>query len=188
MASGKDVHACRNCQGDRAEQQFYAVDVPERLAKAEGVKQLEDAGHGSGFQPGARTVEILPEGDAAAEDQTVCRLQILHDLVGVQNEVTGQSHNGARHKCQRQHQRHIFPRPVDRPGMQQDFERRLHPCQDGLHRGARRWFSLLFFSCHIHTCSSPLVERSGTGEPHDHRLLGRPPVSGPGPPSGPECR
>ena len=144
MASGKDVHACRNCQGDRAEQQFYAVDVPERLAKAEGVKQLEDAGHGSGYQPGARTVEILPEGDAAAEDQTVCRLQMLHDLVGVQNEVTGQSHNGARHKCQRQHQRHIFPRPVDRPGMQQDFERRLHPCQDGLHRGARRWFSLLY--------------------------------------------
>ena len=138
VASGKDVHACGNRQGDRAEQQLDAADIPERLAKADGVEQQKDAGHGSGHQPGARTVEVLPVGDAAPEDQAVCRLQVLHDLVGVQNEVTRQSHGGPGRKCQRQYQRQIFPRPVGRPRMQQDLERRPYPWQDGLHRGPRR--------------------------------------------------
>ena len=144
VASGKDVHACRNRQGDGAEQQLDAADVPERLAQADGVEQLEDAGHGSGYQPGARTVEVLPVGDAAPEDQAVCRLQVLHDLVGVQNEVTRQSHHGARRKCQRQYQRQIFPGPVGRPRMQQDLERRLYPWQDGLRGGPWRLTPVLF--------------------------------------------
>ena len=87
LTAGEDVHACRNRQGDGAEQQLDAADVPGRLAKADGVVQQKDAGHHSRHQPGAGAVEVLPVGDAVAEGQAVGRLQVLHDLVGVENEV-----------------------------------------------------------------------------------------------------
>ena len=39
VASAKEVHACRNRQGDGAEQQLDAADVPEGLAESDGVEQ-----------------------------------------------------------------------------------------------------------------------------------------------------
>ena len=68
----------------------------------------------------------------------VRRLQVLHDLVGVKNEVPRQSHRRAPCKCERQHQRQVFPGPFGLPRMQQDLERRLYPWQHGLHSGPRR--------------------------------------------------
>ena len=130
VASGKHVHARRNRQRDCAEQQLDAADVPEGLTQADGVEQPEEAGHRSRHQPGARTIEKLPVDDAASEDQPVRRLQVLHDLVGVQNEVTRQSHNGARRKCQRQYQRQVLPGAAGLPWMQQDLEHRLNPWKE----------------------------------------------------------
>ena len=138
VASAKDVHARWNRQGNGAEQQLDAGNVPERLAKAHGVEQQKDAGDDSGHQPGARPVEVLPVGDAAAEDQAVRGFQVLHDLVGVQDEVAGESHPSSGCKGQRQQQGQILPGSVGGLRMQQGLEGQLYALQDGLRGGSLR--------------------------------------------------
>ena len=110
MAPGEVVHAGRNRQRQRTEQQLDAVHVPPRLAQADHVEQRQHQGHRSRHQPGARAVEVLPVDHPAAERQAVRRLQVLHDLVRMQHEVAGQGHRRAHRKRQRQRRGQEAPR------------------------------------------------------------------------------
>ena len=51
VAARKAVHAGRDRQRERAEQQLYAAYVPERLAESYDGEQLEHRGHGTRHQP-----------------------------------------------------------------------------------------------------------------------------------------
>ena len=68
-----------------------------------------------------------------AEGQTVGRLQVLHDLVGVKHELPGKGHCGARHEGEHEHHGQVVPRPfVARVRVEHKTERGLQVCHGPL--------------------------------------------------------
>ena len=137
VAAREPVHGRGNRQRQRAEHQLDAADVPPRMAQADGVEQLQHAGHHPRHQPGTRAVEVLPVDHAVAERQAVGGLQVLHDLIRVQDEVAGQRYRRACRERQRQHQRQQFPRRlVGRARVDQAVEQGVQQRRTWLCRGA----------------------------------------------------
>ena len=120
----KKVHSGGNQQGNRAERQLDPADVPHRMTETGGVQQRDHPGGQTGHQPRTHAVEDLPVDDAVAEDCIVRRLQVLHDLVGVQYEVAGEG-DGRTH-CERRHEhrpQELPDRCIGRLRVQQDPRR-----------------------------------------------------------------